>query len=119
MLLFSTLAGQALWTKWLLREGKEKSQHYTTLGPLHLLEWRELGKLCVLQKRALCSTGLRWPYLTPPQHVFSILFSRPLTCAMRSGLVYRLMQKAQTETPSNIMVFTTRETFGPMVQVQQ
>lgn len=70
MFLFSTLAQQALWKKCLLREEKEKCQHYPTLGPLHLLEWRKLEQLSVLQKHALSSTSLCWPYLTSPPTSF-------------------------------------------------
>lgn len=70
MFLFSTLAGEALWRKWLLRQREKKSQCYAILGLFHLLEQRELEELCILQKHELCSTGLLWPCLTSPLTCF-------------------------------------------------
>lgn len=119
MFLFSALAGQSLWRKWLLREGKEKSQCYATLGPLHLLEWRELEELCVLQKHALCTPGLHWPCLISPLTCFQRTVLQTLNLCNKEWFSEQAYAERPDRNALNIAVFTTRETFDPIVQVQQ
>lgn len=121
MFLFSTLAGQALWKKCLLREGKEKCQHYPALGPIHLLEWRKLEQLSVLQKHAFSSTSLCRPYLTSPLTSFQCTVLQTLNLCLwnKDWINEQTYAVSPDRKLSNITVFTTRETFDCTVQVQQ
>jgi len=73
--------------------------------------------------RTLClaemCTLLHWPYLTSPLKCFQHTVLQDLNLCSEEWFSVQAYAESPDRTSPNITVFTTRENFGPMIQVQQ